>query len=243
MFKVLLIFIFGLLIGGGAGFWGGSQYTEEIAQKAMQEKTMVWEKDLSSCKDERYKIDADYRRVEAELKLAQDDLKLNQAKEGFITTATLLPPQFDPPNLDTITSNSKGEVLLKWAPVKGAKRYNVVVQDKEGKTIHTSEVDGETYLYINIATKSPEGDDYFARISSVNGLDQPSQLSEPKPLHFNPRKPVATNTVPSTPIKKANTTPTSVAQKPNSNQNSNRKPSSIPKSQLSQKLPKKIPKK
>lgn len=188
MLKLVLVSITCLLLGGAAGFFGGSKYSEDIAQKILQEKTNSLEKETSSCKEEKLKIETDFKNLESQLQLAQEDLKLNESRLGFITSATLQPPEFDPPDLEPLTSNSNGEVLLKWSPVRGAKKYNVIVEDKEGKQVHMSEVEGETYLYINIAVKSSEGADYFARISAVNGLDQASPLSPQKPIHFNPKK-------------------------------------------------------
>ncbi len=187
MLKLILALVVGLLLGGGAGFFGGSKYSEGIAQNFLQEKTKTWEGEIAACKKENAKIETDFKNMESQLKLAQEDLKLNEARPGFITSAPLQPPEFDPPDLEPLTSNSNGEVLLRWSPVKGAKKYNVIVEDKEGNQVHSSEVEGETYLYININVKSGDGADYLARISAVNGLDQPSPLSEPKPIHFNPK--------------------------------------------------------
>lgn len=187
MLKLILALVVGLLLGGGAGFFGGSKYSEGIAQNFLQEKSKTWEKEIATCKDEKGKIEADFKNMGSQLKLAQEDLKLNEARVGFITSAPLQPPEFDPPDLEPLTSNSNGEVLLKWSPVRGAKKYNVIVEDKEGNPVHSSEVEGETYLYININVKSGDGADYLARISAVNGLDQPSPLSNPKPIHFKPK--------------------------------------------------------
>lgn len=188
MLKLVLISITSILLGGVLGFFGGSQYNENIAQTILQEKTNSWENEISTCKEEKLKLQTDFKNMESQLNLAQEDLKLNESRAGFVTSAALQPPEFDPPDLEPLTSNNNGEVLLKWTPVRGAKKYNVIVEDKDGNQVHTSEVEGETYLYINIAVKSSAGADYFARVSAVNGLDQASPLSPPKPIHFNPKK-------------------------------------------------------
>lgn len=188
MLKLVLISIISLLLGGVVGFFGGSKYSEDLAQTILQEKTTSWENEISTCKAEKAKIETDFKNMESKLQLAQDDLKLNESRSGFVTSAILQPPEFDPPDLEPLTSNNNGEVLLKWTPIRGAKKYNVIVEDKDGKQVHTSEVEGETYLYINIAVTSSEGADYFARVSAVNGLDQAGPLSPQKPIHFNQKK-------------------------------------------------------
>lgn len=186
MWKLILMFVLGLIIGGAGGFFGGSKYAQDIAQQSLATQQEEWDKKISGCNEEKEKLDAEFKKIDAQFKVADAELKLNENREGFVSGAKLPAPQFDPPSTDPLETNTKGDVLVKWTPVKGAKKYVVKVEDKAGNVVHTSDVEGETYVYVNILLKASRATDaeYFITVATVNGLDQEGDPSEKRPIHF-----------------------------------------------------------
>ena len=178
MLKVIL----GLLIGGGLGYFGGFYYTETIYNEKLKvistEKETV-SQELTTCKEQTEKLQADFQKVDAEL-------KLNETRECYVTAASLPAPEFVPADLAALQSDESGYITLNWTSVKGAKKYIVKVEGEDGTIVSTSDVEGEPMLVLNRisnASKLPSAQ-YFVKISAVNGLDQEGAWTERKPLHF-----------------------------------------------------------
>jgi hypothetical protein len=182
MIKLVLTLIIGIGIGGAVGFYVGSDQTEKVQKEILRAQQESWEqqlKDCNECKDQKAK-------VEEQNKTLTTELQLNETRPFFVTSATLNAPEFSPPDLEALTSDKNGNISLNWSPVKGAKQYVVTVEDEEGKSISTTDVEGETSLYLNRITKSANLStaNYYVRIATINGLDQVGPQGPRKPIHF-----------------------------------------------------------
>lgn len=180
MFKFILALIIGLGLGGAAGYFKGTEDSTKIHIEILHKEQEISTQKISDCNEQKTKI-------EEQLKTINAELQLNESRSCFVSSAPLSPPEFEPANLDALGSDKKGEILLKWSPVKGAKHYVVTVEDQAGTVVSTTEIEGETLMYLNRIphTTKLEAADYFVRIATVNGLDQIGQQGERKPVHFN----------------------------------------------------------
>lgn len=182
MIKVILTLIIGIGIGGTAGFYVGSDQTEKAQKEILRAQQETWEqqlKDCNECKDQKAKVEEQNKTLTAEL-------QLNETRSCFVSSATLDAPEFSPADLEPLFSDKNGDIKLNWSPVKGAKQYIVTIEDEEGKTISTTDVEGETFLYLNRISRSANlpTANYYVRIATVNGLDQAGQQGPRKPIHF-----------------------------------------------------------
>jgi hypothetical protein len=178
MIKALI----GLLVGAGIGFAGGYYYLENIYKEKLKSVEAEHEstvQELSACIEQKGKAEKQFQEADAEL-------KLNENRSCFVTSAILEAPEFIPADIESFTSNSNGDVVLSWNPVKGAKKYIVTVESEDGTVVNTSEVEGETTLLLNRITNASKlaAAQYFVRIATVNGLDKEGPQSERKPIHF-----------------------------------------------------------
>jgi hypothetical protein len=179
MLKVIIGLLFGAGIGGFAGFY----YTETIYKEKL--KTIETAKELSvlelsTCTEQKTKFEKQFLAADAEL-------KLNETRSCFVTSATLEAPEFIPPDVEAIRSDSSGNVILNWKAVKGAKKYIVKIEGEDGTEVNTTEVEGEPMMHLNRITSASklEAAQYFVRLSAVNGLEQEGKQSERKPIQFS----------------------------------------------------------
>lgn len=136
MAKMILILILGLAIGGTAGYFGGSTLMQKQAEDTLNAKKEEWNKELNSCKTEKESLQTEFKSLETQLKAAEIDLKLNEERACFVSAANLTAPEFSPDDLSSLDVNPKGDVLVKWNPVKGAKKYLVKIEDEAGTVVH-----------------------------------------------------------------------------------------------------------
>lgn len=194
MGKMIGVLVVGLLIGGTAGYFGGSTIVQKEAEETLTRRTAEVNKAVGACNSEKEKLEADLKNLESQLKVAESEIKLNEDRPGFISSQTLSAPAFSPADAKPLNANKKGEVLVRWTPVKGAKKYLVKIEDQVGSVVHTSEIEGETYVYVNLKTKSANAakSAYYVRLVTINGLDQEGPPSELKLIQFGNK--VAGNT-------------------------------------------------
>lgn len=187
MGKLILMLVLGLLTGAIAGFLGGSSYAQNVAEEAFNGQKEEMTKEVTACKDAKEKLEGELKKLEAQYKTAEGEVKLNENREGFVSGSTLPAPEFVPANLEPLETDAKGDVTVNWRPVKGAKKYIVKVENNSGKVVHSAEVQGDTSVVVNIVIKSSRAAkaEYFVRIASVNGLDQEGPLGPKKPVHFS----------------------------------------------------------
>lgn len=100
----------------------------------------------------------------------------------------LPPPEFTHDMKAMLESNFEGEVLVKWTPVNGAKRYEVHLESKTGELLKAYKTP-RTILYLKDIPLPPGKfeADYSLRLVSVNGKDQPGPKSSTRALHVKPQ--------------------------------------------------------
>jgi hypothetical protein len=179
MVKIILSLLFGLGIGAAAGFYFGTQETLKTQIEILNTEKGKAAQQISECNQQKTTLEEQNKTISAEL-------KLNESRPGFVTSATLDSPQFSPPNLEPISSDKNGDILLQWTSIQGAKKYIINVEDQEGKLITSVDVEGETSLYLNrMAQSNKIGDgNYLVRIATINGLDQAGPYGPSKPIQF-----------------------------------------------------------
>jgi hypothetical protein len=184
MLKLIVTLVIGMAMGGAMGFYTGSTLAEKAQKEILRSQQESWTQqleDCATCKDQKAKLEQENKEI-------VEELDINQTRGCFVSAKTLNPPEFDPPGLEPIGSDSRGDIMLKWKPVVGAKQYIVSVEDQEGKVISTTEVEGETWMVINRHSRAARlaEANYFARIAVVNGLDRVGPEGPRKPVHFLP---------------------------------------------------------
>lgn len=180
--KVFFTLLLGLAMGGGAGYYAGTYYEAQRGAAVLAKESDQWQQQLQQTQEK-------LTQAEGELETVKKELTLNEDRPGFVTARSLDAPEFEPANLEEITSNKNGDVVLTWKPVKGAKAYVVTVEDESQNIVSTTDVEGETKLLLNRVSSSaklPEVQ-YFVRISSVNGLNEEGAKGPKKPIRFNSR--------------------------------------------------------
>ncbi len=180
MIKVILAFIIGAGVSGATCFFIATDKADKKYNLIIKNEQETLNKQINECKDQ-------VSKSEEELKTVSEELKLNETRSCFVTGKTLEAPEFSPPDLEPLSNNKNGDIILNWTPVKGAKQYVVTVEDNEGQIISTVDVEGETSIYLNRmthASKLSEAE-YYVRIASVNGLDQTGTPGPKKPIRFS----------------------------------------------------------
>ena len=97
-------------------------------------------------------------------------------------------PEFTRDLKATLESNFEGEVLVKWSPINGAKRYEVRLESETGEALKTYKTP-RTILYLKDIPLPPGKfeADYILRLVSVNGKDQPGPKGPARALHVKPQ--------------------------------------------------------
>lgn len=186
MLKVILGLLFGIGIGSFAGYYyADTIYKTKLKTIETEKETTKTEKEsiaqeLVACNEQKTKVEKQFQDADAEI-------KLNETRSCFVTAATLEAPEFIPPDLEAIHSDSSGNVILNWKAVKGAKKYIVKIEGEDGTVVNTTEVEGEPTIYLNRISKASKlgAAQYFVRISAVNGVDQEGAQTERKPVQFS----------------------------------------------------------
>ena len=205
MLRMTLLLILGLVIGGVAGFFGGSAQTKKEADEALSKKTQAWAREIGVCMQDKTTLETAFKDLEVRFKEVESELKLNEARPGFVSSAVLSAPEFMPAETSLLKTNPKGDVLVKWSPVKGAKKYLVKIEDEAGSTVHVSEIEGETSVNVNFKTKSASNpkNKYYVRLVSINGLELEGPPGPRKPIEFALKKTVVTKKTPKKKRKKS----------------------------------------
>lgn len=170
----------------GIGFYAGTYKTEIETQKTIKEQQASFDQLLSELKEQKTQVEEEKTKIADECKVFADEIKLNENQPGFMTIRNLGAPEFLPSESSPLKSDKKGNILVRWQPVKGAKKYIVSVLDLEGNEIMAVDVSGAENLSLSRLPKNAKrgNAEFEVRVAAVNGLDQVGPQSSPLRIRY-----------------------------------------------------------